>query len=297
MRDLPAEQDGNTRIKVFDGVQVRALFQNDEWWFSVTDVVRVLTDSTDPRQYIKRIRSRDPELNSNWGTICTPLETTAQDGKRRKENFATTEGVLRLVQSIPSPKAEPFKRWLARVGYERIQEIEKPALAIQRARELYKQKGHNEDWIEKRVRGKLIREELTDEWKNRGIRKGQDYAILTAQISQATFGMKPSEYKRFKGLAKEESLRDNFTDLELIFSMLGEAATKEIAVEKDTQGYDENYKAATEGGAVAGDARKNLEQKTGKMVSSSSTPLSHDTEIIQGQIESDQDIDDDEVPF
>jgi DNA-damage-inducible protein D len=194
--------------------------------------VGALTDSSDPRQYIKKVRQRDSELNSYWGTICIPLEMLAKNGKKRKVICANTEGMFRIIQSIPSPKAEPFKRWLARVGYERIKEIEDPELATKRTRALYKAKGYSDAWIEKRMRSIAIRDELTDEWRKRGIQEQKDYAILTAEIFKATFDMKPSEYKEFKNL-KRENLRVHMNDLELIFSMLGEASTTEIACNKN----------------------------------------------------------------
>jgi hypothetical protein len=254
-----------TKIAVFNGREVRKTIHNNEWWFSITDVVAALTDSADTKQYIKKMRQRDPQLNSNWGTICTPLDLPAPDGKIRESNCANTEGIFRIIQSIPSPKAEPFKRWLAKVGYERIQEIEDPELGTKRTRALYKAKGYPDGWIEKRMRGIAIREELTDEWKNRGVKEEPEYAILTAEISKATFGLTPSQYKRLKGL-KRENLRDHFNDLELIFNMLGEAATTEITRNKDAHGFLENKETAREGGEVAGKARKDLESRTGKRV-------------------------------
>ena len=261
-----------TKIAIFRGKQVRRIIHKNEWWFSIADVVEALTDSADVKQYIKRMRSRDKELNSYWGTICTPLEMKAKDNKIRKVNCSNTEGIFRIIQSIPSPKAEPFKRWLAKVGYERIQEIEDPELAIKRTRALFKAKGYSDDWVEKRMRGIAIREELTDEWKNRGARKQKEYAILTAEISKATFGMTPSEYKNLKKL-KRENLRDHMTDLELIFSMLGERATTEITQTKDTKGFENLQDDAMEGGKIAGDAKVALEVKTGKKVSSANNYL------------------------
>jgi len=254
-----------TKIAVFKGKQVRKAIRNNEWWFSITDVVSALTDSADTKQYIKKMRQRDPQLNSYWGTICTPLDLLAPDGKTRKSNCANTEGIFRIIQSIPSPKAEPFKRWLAKVGYERVQEIEDPELGTKRTRALYKAKGYPDNWIEKRMRGIAIREELTGEWKNRGVKEEPEYAILTAEISKATFGLTPSQYKRLKGLNRE-NLRDHMNDLELIFNMLGEAATTEITRNKDVRGFVENKGAAREGGQVAGKARKDLESRTGKRV-------------------------------
>jgi hypothetical protein len=245
---------------------------NNEWWFSVADVVEALADSNDPRQYIKKMRQRDAELNSNWGTICTPLELLAPDGKIRKINCANTEGLFRIIQSIPSPKAEPFKRWLAKVGYERVQEIEDPELATARTRELYRAKGYSEAWIEKRMRGIAVRAELTEEWKQRDVGEAPEYAILTAEISKAAFGMTPAEYKAHKSL-KRENLRDHMTDLELIFSMLGEAATTEIARKQDAQGFGENLVAAHKGGKIAGGAREKLEIETGDKVVTSENYL------------------------
>ena len=254
-----------TNIAVFRGKEIRKIIYKNEWWFSVSDVVEVLTDSTDPRQYMKKMRQRDPELNANWGTICTPLKIVAPDGKVRATNCANTEGIFRIIQSIPSPKAEPFKRWLAKVGYERIQEIEDPELATKRTRALYKAKGYSDNWIEKRLRGIAVRDELTDEWKKRDVKQEQEYAILTAEIAKAAFGVTPGEHKELKGL-KRENLRDHMTNLELIFSMLGEAATTEITRVDDAQGFDESKTAARKGGEVAGTARKDLEKKTRKRV-------------------------------
>lgn len=258
--------DETTKIAVFRGKEIRKTIHNSEWWFVIEDVVLVLSDSKNPKGYIKDMRRRDPELKKGWGQIATPLSIDTPGGKQ-KMNCANTEGVFRIVQSIPSPKAEPFKRWLAKVGYERIQEIEDPELATKRTRALYKAKGYSDDWIEKRMRGISIREELTDEWKDRGIEEQRDYSILTAEISKATFGMTPSEYKELKNL-KRENLRDHMTDLELIFSMLGEAATTEITRNIDAQGFGENLDASRQGGEVAGNARRDLEKKSGKKVSS-----------------------------
>ena len=253
------------KIIVFETASIRRTLHNGEWYFSVEDVITALTDSADPKQYIKKMRTRDDALNSNWGTICTPLPMTAADGKQRKVQTATAEGIFRIIQSIPSPKAEPFKRWLAKVGYERVQEIEDPELATQRTRALYKAKGYSDAWIEKRMRGIAVREELTEEWQQRSVGGEKEYAILTAEISKATFGLTPSEYKDHKGLTRE-NLRDNMTDLELIFSMLGEASTTEIARSQDAQGFTENKQAATAGGKIAGDARKKLEIESGRKV-------------------------------
>jgi hypothetical protein len=261
-----------TSIAVFKGKGIRKTLHKNEWWFSVSDVVEALTDSIDPKQYIKKMRQRDPDLNSYWGTICTPLEIMAPDGKMRETNCANTEGIFRLIQSIPSPKAEPFKRWLAKVGYERVQEIEDPELGTKRTRTLYKAKGYSDDWIEKRMRGIAIREELTDEWKKREVRHAKEYEILTAEIAKAAFGVTPSTHKKLKGL-KRENLRDHMTDLELIFSMLGEAATTEITRVDDAKGFHESKHAARKGGEVAGKARNDLEQKTGRKVVSKANYL------------------------
>ena len=255
------------KIVVFEDKKIRRIFHKGEWYFSIIDIVEVLTESPNPRRYWSDLKI---QLAENEGFIqlygkIVQLKLMAPDGKMRETDTANTETIFRIIQSIPSPKAEPFKRWLAQVGYERIQEIEDPELATQRTRAIYKAKGYSDAWIEKRMRGIAIREELTDEWDKRGIKLQREYAILTAEISKATFGMTPSEYKEHKGLEKE-NLRDHMTDLELIFSMLGEAATKEIAVNRDAQGFDENKTAAKMGGKIAGDARRQLEKESGKPV-------------------------------
>jgi hypothetical protein len=263
-----------SNIKLFESKNIRSVWNEIEqkWYFSLQDVVLVLTDSSDIKQYIKRILSRDEQLKNNWGTICTLVEMEAADRKKRKIQAADTKGLLRIIQSIPSPKAEPFKLWLAQVGADRLDEIENPELATQRTRELYKQKGYSEAWIEKRMRSIAIREELTDNWKERGVKEQKEYAILTAEISKATFGVNPKDYKAIKGL-KNENLRDHMSDLELIFSMLGEASTTAIVKTKNPIGFVENKKVAKKGGDVAGNARKELEQKTGKKVISNENYL------------------------
>ncbi len=229
-------------------------------------MLAALTDSADPEAILKKIKQRrDAERKLNSGTFCPALKFDRPDGKLRETDCANTEGIFRIIQSIPSPKAEPFKRWLAKVGYERVQEIEDPELGTKRTRALYKAKGYSEDWIEKRMRGIAIREELTEEWKNREVRQEKEYAILTAEIAKAAFGVTPDEHKQVKGL-KRQNLRDHMTDLELIFSMLGEAATTEITRVDDAQGFRENKKAARKGGEVAGKAREDLERKTRKKV-------------------------------
>ncbi len=259
------------RIALFQQKEIRRILHHGEWWFVISDVVAALTDSVDPKQYLKRIRQRDSQLNEFFkgGVQIVPplaLEFTTTGGPQKIQCW-NTEGLFRLIQSIPSPKAEPFKRWLAKVGYERIQEIENPELAIQRTRALYEAKGYSPDWIEKRMRSIAVRDELTDEWKKRGVKEQREYAILTAEISKATFGMVPSEYARFKKL-KRENLRDHMNDLELIFSMLGEAATSEITRTRDAQEFLENKEAAQDGGKVAGNARRELEKESGRKVSS-----------------------------
>lgn len=260
-----------TRIAIFRQKKIRKTVHGNEWWFVITDVIEALTDSANSKQYLKNMLNRDPELTKGWVQIEHPLLIKTAGGKQ-KVRCANTEGIFRIIQSIPSPKAEPFKRWLARVGYERIQEIDDPELGTKRIRALYKAKGYSDGWIEKRMRGIEIRETLTDEWKNRGILEEKKYAILTAEISKATFDMTPSEYKRYKGL-KRENLQDHMDDLELIFSMLGEASTTEIAKNKDARGFPTNRKAAKDGGRVAGNARKELEKKSGKKVTSRSNYL------------------------
>lgn len=261
-------------IKLFESKQVRSEWNETEqkWYFSVQDVVAILTDSSDVKQYIKKMLSRDEQLRNNWGTICTLVEMEAADGKQRKVQASDTKGLLRIIQSIPSPKAEPFKLWLAQVGSDRLDEIENPELATQRTRELYKLKGYPEDWIEKRMRSIAIREELTDEWKTRGVKQQKEYAILTAEISKASFGLTPSEYKKVKGL-KTQNLRDHMNDLELIFSMLGEASTTAIVKTRNPKGFIENKIVAKQGGSVAGKARKDLEEKTGQKIISAENYL------------------------
>jgi len=263
-----------SNIKLFESKQVRSVWNESaqKWYFSVQDVIEVLTDSKDVKQYIKRLLSRDEQLKSNWGTICTLVEMQAADGKMRKVQAATAQNLLRIIQSIPSPKAEPFKLWLAQVGSDRLDEIENPELATQRTRELYKLKGYPDDWIEKRMRSIAIREELTDEWKTRGVKEQKEYAILTAEISKATFGVTPAEYKKVKGL-KSQNLRDHMNDLELIFSMLGEASTIAIVKTRNPKGFVENKIAAKQGGSVAGKARIDLEKKIGKKIVSAENYL------------------------
>ncbi|MBI2258087.1 MAG: Bro-N domain-containing protein [Flavobacteriia bacterium] len=256
-------------IKLFESKQIRSDWNEEEqeWYFAVVDVVAVLTDSSDPKDYWYRMKKREKVSGFELSTICRQLKLEASDGKKYATDCATKKGLLRVIQSIPSPKAEPFKQWLAQVGAERIAEIEDPELAQARIRATYKAKGYSDAWIEKRIRGIQVRDELTNEWKNRGVKEGREYSILTAEISKATFGIIPSEYKNLKGLTKtSENLRDHMTDLELIFTMLGEASTTEIAKNKNAQGFIENHKAAKAGGNVAGNARKELEKKSGAKI-------------------------------
>jgi hypothetical protein len=255
---------------LFESKNVRRTWdeQEQKWYFAIVDVVSVLSGSIDPGAYWRKLKERLKKEGNETVTNCHGLKMPAADGKMRHTDVADTEQLLRLIQSVPSPKAEPFKRWLAKVGYERLEEIEDPELAAKRMREIYKQKGYSDSWIEKRMRGIAVRDELTEEWKKRGVKRQTEYSILTAEISKATFGMTPSEYKEFKELDKpNDNLRDHMTDLELIFTMLGEASTTEIARKKDALGFPDNKKAAVEGGGVAGNARRDLEKKSGTKVS------------------------------
>ncbi len=257
-----------SQVKLFEEKRIRSIWSEDnqKWYFAVVDVIEALTDSEKPRDYWYRLKQREAENSEiQLSTICRQLKLESTDGKKYETECADAQGLLRIIQSIPSPKAEPFKRWLAQVGYERLEEIENPELAAKRMREIYKAKGYSDDWIEKRMRGIAVRDELTDEWKKRGVKEHLEYAILTAEISKATFGLTPSEYKDLKGL-KRENLRDHMTDLELIFTMLGEASTTKIARVKDARGFGKNKQAAIEGGTVAGIARTALEERIGEKV-------------------------------
>ena len=256
----------NTKIAIFKGKEIRKIVYDNEWWFSVVDVIEALTDSDRPSVYWTAMKARvRDESEFQLSTICRQLKLKAPDGKMRETDCANTEGMFRIIQSIPSPKAEPIKRWLAKVGYERVQEIDDPELASKRTRTLYKLKGYSEDWIEKRMRGIVIREELTDEWQKRGVRERTDYEILTAEISKATFGVTPKEYQKLKGL-KRENLRDHMDDFELIFSMLGERSTTEIHRTEDSQGVPKLKADAKAGGDIAGGARKKLEKRLGRSI-------------------------------
>ena len=257
----------DSKIVVFQDKQIRRAWMNEQWYFSIADVVEFLTDSVDVKQYIKRMRQRDPLLNRNWGTICTPVAMIAADGRRRSVQAADVKGLFRIIQSIPSPKAEPFKQWLAQVGYERVQEIENPELAQERMKAIYEAKGYPKDWIDKRLRGIAIRQNLTDEWKERGIREERDFAILTAEIARATFGVTPSEHRAIKRLTKKgQNLRDHMTDLELIFTMLGERVTTEISQQEKPDTFAESKQVARRGGNVAGVARRETERELGHSV-------------------------------
>jgi len=254
------------KIAIFRGKEVRRVIYKNEWWFVVEDAVLALIDSSDPKQYIQRMKQRDPELAKGWVQIVHTLEIPTKGGKQ-KMLCTNAEGLFRIIQSIPSPKAEPFKRWLARVGYERVQEIDDPELGMKRTRALYRAKGYPEAWIESRMRGIVIREELTDEWQKRGADNQKAYAILTAEISKASFGVTPSEYKKLKGLERE-NLRDHMNDFELIFNMLGEKSTTEIHKNEDSKGMAKLKSDAKAGGDIAGGARKNLEKRLGRTIMS-----------------------------
>ena len=256
-------------IKLFQDKKIRSVWDETEqqWYFSVVDVVAALTDSVNPTDYLKKMRKRDASLAAYLGTNCPQVEMMTESGKRRKVLAANIKGFFRIIQSIPSSKAEPFKLWLAQVGYDRIQEIENPELAQERMKELYEQKGYPKDWIDKRLRGIAIRQNLTDEWKERGITEKSDYAILTAEISKATFGLTPSEYKKYKGLMKKnQNLRDHMSDLELIFTMLGERVTTEISQKEKPDTFIENKQVAQRGGNVAGVAREQAEKELGRSI-------------------------------
>ena len=249
----------------------------EQWYFSVVDVVGALTDSVNPTDYLKKMRKREAELATYLGTNCPQVEMMTETGKLRRTLAADIKTLFRIIQSIPSPKAEPFKQWLAQVGYDRIMEIENPELAQERMKSLYEQKGYPKDWIDKRLRGIAIRQNLTDEWKKRGITKEKDYAILTAEISKATFGVTPSQYKEIKGLTKKnQNLRDHMDDLELIFTMLGERVTTEISQKEEPETFTQSRKIARRGGNVAGTARKEAEKELGRSVMNSGNFLPED---------------------
>lgn len=276
-------------IQSFENKTIRTAWneEEEEWYFSVTDIVAALTDSADPKQYIKKMRSRDPELNSRWGTICTLTAMTASDGKRYRTNAANLQGIFRIIQSIPSPKAEPLKQWLAQVGSERIEETIDPELTIDRALETYEKKGYTREWINQRLQAIQVRKELTDEWKDRGVKQGKEFAILTDEITRAWAGISTRQYKKLKGL-KKENLRDNMTTTELVLNMLAETSTTDISKEEKPTTFSENRDVAKRGGNIAGIARKALEQETGKPVISpkNATQLNRVvTDMIEGAAE------------
>ncbi len=254
----------NNKVIIFQEKQIRRVWQGEEWWYVVNDIIQVLTDSPDPKRYWKETKKRDPELMKGGVNVSSPLSVETAGGKQ-KLNCANTEGVFRIIMSVPSPKAEPFKLWLARVGKEHIDEIENPELAIERAKELYKAKGYPDEWIDIRLQSIEVRKQLTDEWKKREVAEGREYAILTAEIAKATFGLTPTEHKNIKGLERQ-NLRDHMTTLELIFTQLGEEMTRKLAVEHDAVGFNENTKVAKQGGRAAGDARRAAEKRTGMKV-------------------------------
>jgi len=283
-----------SNIKLFEDKQVRAVWNENEekWYFSVVDICGVLTEQETQRgssNYWAKLKERLKSEGSELLTNCQQLKMLAPDGKMRETDALDTEGILRLIQSIPSKKAEPFKMWLARVGYERLEEIENPELANARMKEIYKKKGYSDEWIEKRIRGIQVRDELTDEWKKRGVKEGIDYAILTAEISKATFGMTPSAYREFKGLEEtNENLRDHMDDLELIFTMLGEASTTRIAKGINAQGMAQNTVAAIKGGRIAGEARRQLEIDSGQNVSTNENYLTETESEKSKQLKSER---------
>ena len=259
--------DEKNAIRIFEDKKIRTAWdeEQEEWYFSVQDVVAVLAESSDPKQYIKKMRARDPELSANWGTICTPVQMSAADGKMRKIQAADTEGLLRIIQSIPSPKAEPFKRWLAKVGRERIEETIDPEQAIDRALETYQKKGYDTDWIHQRLLSIRVRNELTAEWQERGVQQGKEYAILTDEITKAWSGMSTRQYKKLKSL-KKENLRDNMSTMEIVLNMLAEATTTELSKAHQPEGFSESQTIARRGGSYAGQVRQDIEKDTGRPV-------------------------------
>ena len=279
--------DKENRLIIFESKKIRRIWHEDEWYYSLVDVVGALTESTNATDYLKKIRKRDEELGIYIGTNCPHVEMLTETGKKRKTLAGKTENIFRLIQSIPSKKAEPFKRWLSKVGSERIEEIENPELAQERMKKIYEQKGYPKDWIDKRIRGIAIRQNLTDEWKERGIHEHRDFAILTAEISRATFGMTPSEYKNHKNLPEESkaNLRDHMDDLELIFTMLGERVTTEISKKEEPDTFSKNKNVAKRGGSVAGNARKETEKELGRTVVSKKNYLEKEDKILLSELE------------
>ena len=284
--------DENNSIQLFEDRKIRTAWdeEQEEWYFSVQDVVAVLSESADPKQYIKKMRARDPQLSANWGTICTPVQMLAADGKQRKVQAASTEGILRIIQSIPSPKAEPFKRWLAQVGRERIEETIDPEQAIDRALETYQKKGYDADWIHQRILSIRVRNELTAEWQVRGVEQGREYAILTDEITKAWSGMTTRQYKNLKGL-KKENLRDNMSTLEIVLNMLAETTTTELSKAHRPEGFEESRIVARRGGKVAGDARRAIEADTGRPAVTAENAAQLNavvTDVIEGVAEADK---------
>lgn len=284
--------DENNSIQLFEDRKIRTAWdeEKEEWYFSVQDVVAILSESTDPKQYIKKMRARDPQLSANWGTICTPVQMLAADGKQRKVQAANTEGILRIIQSIPSPKAEPFKRWLAQVGRERIEETIDPEQAIDRALETYQKKGYDADWIHQRILSIRVRNELTAEWQARGVEQGREYAILTDEITKAWSGMTTRQYKNLKGL-KKENLRDNMSTLEIVLNMLAETTTTELSKAHRPEGFEESRIVARRGGKVAGDARRAIEADTGRPAVTAQNAAQLNavvTDVIEGVAEADK---------
>ena len=278
-----------SKLQLFEEQSVRTYWdaENEMWYFSIVDVVSILTESVDAQAYWRKLKQRLLSEGNETVTNCHGLKILAKDGKMRLTDVADTEQLLRLIQSIPSPKAEPFKMWLAKVGYERIEEIENPELAQERMKKSYEQKGYPKDWIDKRIRGIAIRQNLTDEWKERGIHEHRDFAILTAEISRATFGMTPSEYKNHKNLPEESkaNLRDHMDDLELIFTMLGERVTTEISKKEEPDTFSKNKNIAKRGGSVAGNARKETEKELGRTVVSKENYLVNEDKTLLSEIE------------
>lgn len=284
--------DENNSIQLFEDRKIRTAWdeEKEEWYFSVQDVVAVLSESTDPKQYIKKMRARDPQLSANWGTICTPVQMLAADGKQRKVQAANTEGILRIIQSIPSPKAEPFRLWLAAVGRERIEETIDPEQAIDRALETYQKKGYDADWIHQRILSIRVRNELTAEWQARGVEQGREYAILTDEITKAWSGMTTRQYKNLKGL-KKENLRDNMSTLEIVLNMLAETTTTELSKAHRPEGFEESRIVARRGGKVAGDARRAIEADTGRPAVTAQNAAQLNavvTDMIEGVAEADK---------
>ena len=284
--------DENNSIQLFEDRKIRTAWdeEKEEWYFSVQDIVAVLSESTDPKQYIKKMRARDPQLSANWGTICTPVQMLAADGKQRKVQAANTEGILRIIQSIPSPKAEPFRLWLAAVGRERIEETIDPEQAIDRALETYQKKGYDADWIHQRILSIRVRNELTAEWQARGVEQGREYAILTDEITKAWSGMTTRQYKNLKGL-KKENLRDNMSTLEIVLNMLAETTTTELSKAHRPEGFEESRIVARRGGKVAGDARRAIEADTGRPAVTAENAAQLNavvTDVIEGVAEADK---------